>query len=192
MSQDNAILENVQWCADSGAITFKDVRYMLIRPDTVVDLQKAVEAMVGPKKCAEAIMAGGYTGGSRSSRRYKEVFNYTDQEIVAFMCQMGGEIGWGRFSLIELDTMAKRLVIEVAGSPFAEAYVGDRSQASEFPVCHMIRGVLAGMAAGMFGEDVAAEEISCVAKGDPICHFVIHQPTERPHAPVQSQRADVL
>jgi len=44
MSQGNSILDNVQWAADSGAITFKDVRYMLIRPDTVVDFQKAVEA----------------------------------------------------------------------------------------------------------------------------------------------------
>jgi predicted hydrocarbon binding protein len=185
VSQENSILDNVQWQADSGAITFKDVRYMLIRPDTVVDLQKAVEAMVGPERCAEAMMAGGYTGGSRSSRRYKEVFNYTDQEIVAFMCQMGGEIGWGKFSLIELDPVDRQLVVEVAGSPFAEAYVGDGSHTSELPVCHMIRGVLAGMATGIFGGDVTAEETSCVAKGDPICRFVIRQPTDPQQAPDQ-------
>ncbi|TEU19353.1 MAG: hypothetical protein E3J21_04035 [Anaerolineales bacterium] len=59
MSQGNSILDNVQWDVDSGAITFKDVRYMLIRPDTVVDFQKAVEAEVGPEKCAEMMMAGG-------------------------------------------------------------------------------------------------------------------------------------
>jgi predicted hydrocarbon binding protein len=174
MSQDNSILDHVEWHADRGAITFQDVRYMLIRPDTVVDFQKAVEALVGPERCAEAMMAGGYTGGSRSSKRYKEVFNYTEQEIVAFMCRMGGEIGWGRFSLLELDTADRRLIIAVEGSPFAEAYVRDGSQTSRFPVCHMIRGVLAGMAAGIFGGDVTAEEAECVAKGDPICRFVIH------------------
>ncbi|HID63498.1 MAG TPA: hypothetical protein EYP49_12280, partial [Anaerolineae bacterium] len=64
MSQKNSILDNVQWDADNGALTFKNVRYMLIRPDTVVDFQKAVEAEVGPEKCAEMMMAGGYTGGS--------------------------------------------------------------------------------------------------------------------------------
>ncbi len=175
MSQGNSILDNVQWRSDSGAITFQDVRYMLIRPDTVVDFQKAVEAMVGPERCAEAMMAGGYTGGSRSSKRYKEVFNYSDQQIVAFMCRMGGEIGWGRFSLIELDTADRRLIIEVEGSPFAEAYLRDAPQTSELPVCHMIRGVLAGMAAGIFGGDVASQETGCVAKGDPICRFVIHR-----------------
>ena len=70
MSQGNSILDNVQWDADRGAITFKDVRYMLIRPDTVVDFQKAVEAEAGPDKCAEMMMAGmavGIFGGDVAS-----------------------------------------------------------------------------------------------------------------------------
>jgi predicted hydrocarbon binding protein len=146
---------------------------MLIRPDTVVDFQKAVEEMVGPAKCAEAMMVGGYTGGSRSSKRYKDVFNYTDEEIIAFMCRMGGEIGWGKFSLVELDTVDKRLIIQGEGSPFAEAYARDRPKTTRLSVCHMIRGVLAGMAAGIFGGDVTSEEMECVAKGDPVCRFVV-------------------
>jgi predicted hydrocarbon binding protein len=165
----NEILGNLK--IETGRLTFKDVRYMLIRPDTVVDFQKVVEEMVGPEKCAEAMMAGGYTGGSRSSKRYKEVFGYTDEEIVSFMCRMGGEIGWGKFDLIELDATDKRLVIQVEGSPFAEAYSGE--EPSSFPVCHMIRGVLAGMAAGIFGSDVVSEETECAAKGDPVCRFVL-------------------
>ncbi len=167
----NEILDDLVF--ETGRLAFKDVRYMLIRPDTVVDFQRAVEALVGPEKCAEAMMAGGYTGGSRSSKRYKDVFDYSDEEIVAFMCRMGGNIGWGRFSLVELDAAGKRLVIEVQDSPFAEAFVQDALSASSLPVCHMIRGVLAGMAAGMFGGDVASEETMCVAKGDPVCCFVI-------------------
>ena len=165
----NEILDDLK--IETGWLTFKDVRYMLIRPDTVVDFQRAVEEMVGPERCAEAMMAGGYTGGSRSSKRYKEVFGYTDEEIVAFMCQMGGEIGWGKFSLIELDVAGERLVIEVEDSPFAEAY--GRDQPSSFPVCHMIRGVLAGMAVGIFGADVVSDETLCAAKGDPVCRFVL-------------------
>jgi predicted hydrocarbon binding protein len=165
----NEILDNLK--VETGRLTFRDVRYMLIRPDTVVDFQKSVEEMVGPERCAEAMMAGGYTGGSRSSKRYKEVFGYTDEEIVAFMCRMGGEIGWGKFGLIDLNATDKRLVIEVEDSPFAEAY--GRDQPSSFPVCHMIRGVLAGMAAGIFGGDVASEETECVAKGDSVCRFVV-------------------
>ena len=167
----NEILDNLN--VETGRLTFKEVRYMLIRPDTVVDFQKAVEAMVGPDKCAEAMMAGGHTGGARSSKHYKEVFNYTDQEIVAFMCKMGGEIGCGKFCLVDLDAANKRLVIEVEGSPFAEAYARDMPSLSQLPVCHIIRGVLAGLAAGIFGGDVASEETDCAAKGDPVCRFVM-------------------
>jgi predicted hydrocarbon binding protein len=163
----NSILDDLEYDADSGNISFKDVRYMIIRPDTVVDFQKAVEAEVG-EGVAEMMMAGGYTGGSRSSRRYKELLNYSDEEIVAFMCKMGGEIGWGKFEVEKLDTGGRKLVVTVRNSPFAEAY-----GSSDKGVCHMIRGVMAGMAAGIFGSQVNSEETQCQAKGDELCRFVL-------------------
>jgi predicted hydrocarbon binding protein len=163
----NSILDNVEYSEDDGAITFKDVRYMLIRPDTVVDFQKAVEAEVGDRT-AEMMMAGGYTGGSRSSARYKEVFGYSDDEIVAFMCRMGREIGWGDFEVEAFDKEGRRLAVLVRNSAFAEAY-----GSADKGVCHMIRGVLAGMAAGIFGTRVHSEETHCRAKGDDHCRFVI-------------------
>jgi len=164
----NSILDNLKYDPQKGRISFQDVPYMLLRPDTVVDFQKAVEARIGDK-VAEMMMAGGYTGGSRSSRRYKELFNYSDEEIVAFMCKMGGEIGWGRFETEKLDTESKQLIITVRNSPFAEAY-----GSSDEGVCHMIRGVLAGMAAGIFGSEVTSEEALCRAKGDELCRFVLN------------------
>ena len=174
MSQSNSILDSLEWQSSKGALTYEDVRYMLIRPDTLIGLQRFVEAAIGPEACAEAMMASGYRGGSLSSRRYKELFNYSDHEIVAFMCQMGCEIGWGKFGLLELDPARKRLVIEVADSPIAEAYARDLLRASKHPVCHLLRGVLAGMAVGIFGDHVASEEVECVAMGDPVCRFVVH------------------
>ena len=163
----NEILQNLKWDPQQGRLTFKDVRYLLIRPETLIDFQKAVEAELGVRT-GELIYAGGYTGGSLSSRRYKEVFGYSDEEIVDFMCRMGGQIGWGRFEVEELDPEAGRLVVRVYGSPFAEAY-----GASDRGVCHFIRGVLGGLGAGIFGAEVTAEEPQCVALGDPWCQFVI-------------------
>jgi len=163
----NSILDNLEYDAEEGRIAFKGVPYMVIRPDTVVDFQKAVEAEVGDK-AAEMMMAGGYTGGSRSSRRYREVFNYSDEEIVAFMCRMGSEIGWGKFEVEKLDVDGRELIVVVRNSPFAEAY-GDADKG----VCHMIRGVMAGMAAGIFGTEVRSEETLCRAKGDELCRFLL-------------------
>jgi predicted hydrocarbon binding protein len=163
----NSILDNLEYDEGQGAITFKGVRYMLIRPDTVVDFQKAVEATVGDR-AAEMMMAGGYTGGSRSSKRYKEVFHYSDEEIVAFMCNMGRAIGWGDFEVEDFDRQRRILIVLVRNSAFAEAY-GTATEG----VCHMIRGVMAGMAAGIFGVEVRSEETHCRAKGDELCRIVV-------------------
>lgn len=164
---DNDILQGLEWDPDSGRLTFNQVRYLLIRPETLVDFQKAVEAELG-EQAGDLIYAGGFTGGSLSSRRYKEVFGYSDEEIVGFMCRMGGQIGWGRFELVELDPDAGRLVVQVWDSPFAEAY-----GAADHGVCHFIRGVMAGLGAGIFDAEVEAIETRCTARDDPGCRFDI-------------------
>lgn len=162
---DNEILQGLEWDSEGGRLTFNEVRYLLIRPETLVDCQKAVEAEMG-RRAGELIFAGGFTGGSLSSRRYKEVFGYSDEEIVGFMCGMGGQIGWGRFELVELDAGAGRLVVQVHNSPFAEAY-----GTADHGVCHFIRGVMAGLGAGIFDAEVEAVETRCAAKGDAHCRF---------------------
>lgn len=164
---DNEILRGLEWDAGRGRLTFNEVRYLLIRPETLADFQKAVEAELG-ERAGELIFAGGFTGGSLSSRRYKDVFGYSDEEIVGFMCGMGGQIGWGHFELVELNPEAGRLVVQVRDSPFAEAY-GPADQG----VCHFIRGVLAGLGAGIFDAEVEAVETHCTAQGDSSCQFNI-------------------
>jgi predicted hydrocarbon binding protein len=165
---DNSILADLAFTPEDGKLSFKDVRYLLIRPDTIIDFQKAVEAEVGAERCAEMMMSGGITGGSRSAARYKDEFGLSDAEIVEFMCNMGREIGWGHFSLRELDSDARQLVVEVTESPFAAAY----GQADE-GVCHLTRGVLAGLAAGIFGTQVRSAETTCRARGDATCRFEV-------------------
>ena len=173
-STDNEILQGLEWNPDGGRLTFNQVRYLLIRPETLVDFQKAVEAELG-ERAGEMIFAGGFTGGSLSSRRYKEIFGYSDAETVEFMCRMGGQIGWGRFELEKLDAEAGRLVVQVQDSPFAEAY-----GPAEHGVCHFIRGVMAGLGAGIFDAEVEAVETRCAASGDAHCRFDIQiKPSHR-------------
>lgn len=163
---NNEIVENLEWTPETGRLAYNDVRYLLIRPETLVDFQKAVEEQL-PEGTGDLLYAGGFTGGSLSSRRYKEVFGYTDEEIVEFMCNMGGQIGWGRFEVVELDANAGRLVIDVYASPFAEAY-----GTADAGVCHFIRGVVGGLTAGIFAADVDTRETQCTATGAAMCRFV--------------------
>ncbi len=163
----NPILEAVEFDTENGTISFKGVRYLLIRPETLVEVQKGLEKRLG-EEAQEILYRGGFTGGHLSTKKYREAFGYGDEEIVQFMATMGGQIGWGNFKLGEFNLEAKRLIVTVTCSAFAEAY-----GRSTDPVCHMTRGVIAGIGHALFGEDVASVETHCLAKGDDLCRFLI-------------------
>jgi predicted hydrocarbon binding protein len=166
---DNSILSELSYSAERGALEFKGVRYLLIRPETLSSMQQAAEGELGAQKAADLLFAGGFTGGKLSGERYKQSLGLTDAEAVEFMCRMGGEIGWGQFRLVELDESEGRLVVEVEHSPFAGGY----DEPSRSGVCHMTRGVLSGLATGLFEVDVVSDETLCLAKGDALCRFEI-------------------
>jgi predicted hydrocarbon binding protein len=164
---ENSILDALDYDRSSGSLLYKGVRYMLIRPETIAGFQKALVESCG-KQAEDKFFAGGYAGGSLSAQKYKELHNFSDQEIIEFMMNMGNQIGWGHFSLDRYDPAAKCLCVSVNNSPFAQAY-GKSSNG----VCHLIRGVLAGMAGVLFAEDCTANEVKCLARGDACCRFEI-------------------
>ena len=164
---ENPILDELVYDSSSGALNYKGVRYLMIRPETIAGLQRALNANSG-KSADKSFFEGGFTGGCLSAKKYKELHNFSDLEVIEFMMKMGSQIGWGHFSLEHYDAKLKNLHVCVTHSPFAEAY-GKSSQG----VCHLIRGVLAGMASILFGSNCASDEIECRAKGDSRCMFVI-------------------
>jgi predicted hydrocarbon binding protein len=164
---ENPILDGLSYDKSSGALLYKGVRYLLIRPETITGFQKAVTESWG-EGADEKLFAGGFAGGSLSSKKYRELHHFTDYEIIEFMMNMGNQIGWGSFNLERYDPQEKRLRVSVAYSPFAESY-----GSSSMGVCHLIRGVLAGMASVIFETDCTSTETECLAKGDQRCLFVI-------------------
>jgi son of sevenless-like protein len=164
---DNPILDELAYDQSSGALLYKGVRYLLIRPETIAGFHKAIASNCG-NEADEGLFAGGYAGGSLSAKKYKALHRLSDTEIIEFMMNMGKQIGWGNFNLKRYDPTEKHLCVAVKHSPFAQAY-GQSSQS----VCHLIRGVLAGMASVLFGTDCLADEVQCRARGDDQCRFVI-------------------
>ncbi len=156
---DNSILTELSYSPDRGALEFKGVRYLLIRPETLRSMQSS----------ADELFAGGFTGGKLSGQRYKQTLGLSNAEALEFMCRMGGEIGWGQFRLVELDETNRLIKIEVEHSPFAEGY----EEPAHASVCHLTQGVLSGLATGLFGEEVRSQETLCLAMGDPLCRFEI-------------------
>ena len=164
---ENTILKDLIFDESQGTLSYKGVRYLLIRPETISGFQKALHESHG-EDADEKFFAGGFEGGRLSAEKYRELYDFSDREIIAFMTNMGGQIGWGRFSLERYDPELKILHVSVAHSPFAESY-GNSSRG----VCHLTRGVLCGMASILFGQDCTAFETECRAKGDRRCFFVI-------------------
>lgn len=164
---NNPIIDELVYDQSSGALMYKGVRYLLMRPETIAGFQKALVAHCG-KDVEDNLLAGGYTGGSLSAQQYKTLHGFSDAEIIEFMMNMGNQIGWGHFRLVRYDSTEKYLCVAVKNSPFAQAY-GQSSRS----VCHLIRGVLAGMASVLFGCDCSAKEVECRAKGDAGCRFVV-------------------
>ncbi len=164
---NNSILTELKFDPERGALLYNEVRYLLIRPETLISFQKAAEARLG-QGADELLYAGGFTGGVLSSKRYREVFGLTDEESVAFMARMGAELGWGKMGIASFSMGKRELVLVVEASPFAAAY-----GQSERGVCHLIRGVFAGLASGLFAGEVESHEEECLAMGNTHCKFVI-------------------
>lgn len=164
---DNSILAEMTFDSARGALLYKDVRYLLIRPETLIAFQKAAEEQLG-LGADKLFYEGGFTGGTLSAKRYREVFGLSDEESVAFMAKMGMEIGWGKFEIMRFDSVAGELIFQVESSPFAGAY-GKSGRG----VCHLIRGVFAGLMSGIIGREVYSHEEECLALGNPCCRFLI-------------------
>jgi predicted hydrocarbon binding protein len=164
---ENKILKELEFSQSGGELSYKGVRYMLIRPETLIEFQKRAEELLRDKG-EELLYQSGFKGGKLSATKYRDFFHLSDEEIVKFMMEMGGEIGWGHFSLVEMDLRKKRMVIDVENSPFAIAY-----GKSDRPVCHFTRGVLGGKGEVVFRKPVTTSEVQCQAKGNKKCQFII-------------------
>ena len=164
---ENPILKELTYDQTAGSLLYKGVRYLLIRPETIAGFQKAIVESCG-NEAEDKLFEGGYAGGSLSAKKYQDFHDFSDREIIAFMMNMGNQIGWGNFNLGRYDPTEKHLCVCVNHSPFAQAY-----GKSSHGVCHLIRGVLAGMASILFAEECTADEVECQARGDKSCSFMI-------------------
>lgn len=183
---DNSILAGLTFDGARGALLYNEVRYLLIRPETLIAFQKAAEEKLGAE-ADRLLYEGGFAGGALSAKKYREVFGQSDEQSVEFMAKMGTEIGWGRMHVSVFSASSGELELVVQDSPFAGAY-GRAGRG----VCHLIRGVFAGLASGIFSRSlesrvegttraqdeagalrIAASEVECLAMGNSRCRFTI-------------------
>lgn len=162
----NQILQGLRWEPDDGALYFGQSRYLLIRPETVMALQKDLVARFGAGALA-AFLAGGKAGGRSAAQAFADQAD-SPAGVIGFLSRMGGQIGWGALKLTAMDAAAGSFTIEVGASPWAEAY----GPADE-PVCRFLQGVFHGAAEMLFAGTVVSAETHCAALGHDRCRIVI-------------------
>ena len=77
--------------------------------------------------------------------------------------------GYGKFTPINFDLQNKRAIFHV------EKSINRHMKGSREPVCHYIRGLLAGFMEKITREPMECIETKCMATGHTVCEFIIKQ-----------------
>jgi len=163
----NQILESISFEPEAGKLTLQGLRYILIRPGLISEIQKALETYL-PDAVQEILANSAQNEGVVLASRLKEVFNYSEEQVLSSLAFLLGESGWGAVSVQMINLERMELVVKIRESPFAEEY-----GPSVTPVCHLLLGLLRGIGIGLFDCAVDGQEVQCVAKGDAACLMVI-------------------
>ena len=170
----NPVLENLSFDANSGALDYNGIRYMLIRPETVVEIQRVIEEKFGAEAAHEIFYRSGFRGTSLTAKKLLGS-GLSPEKCLEAMFKMGSHLGWGNFKLLKTDRKTGVIEVTISASPFAEAY-----GSSEQPVCAILCGALAGIFSILKGKDYKCTEIGCVALEHGHCHFILKPITNSP------------
>jgi len=80
--------------------------------------------------------------------------------------------GLGKLEINDIDEKKQSASLNVYNSSIAHAHLLKNQNSSE-PICHLTKGMLAGIFSFIFNCDVECDEIKCYAKGDEYCEFRI-------------------
>ncbi|RTZ90732.1 MAG: hypothetical protein DSY91_06005 [Deltaproteobacteria bacterium] len=168
----NPIIEKLQSDETTGTLDFEGIRYLLVRPETFMEIQKVIEEKFGVEAAREIFYQSGFKGTSLTAKKLLDA-GMSPGKCLEEMFKMGAYLGWGRFEIIERDENGSRVEITIKGSPFAGAY-----GVSEQPVCAILCGALAGIFSTLKGTLYTCSETMCCAAGDTHCHFILKQVTD--------------
>jgi predicted hydrocarbon binding protein len=162
--QANRFLGGMAFSAADGEMSFNGLRYMLIRPETLVRFQKAVDREIGPRT-ADLMASAVREVGESIGDRYRAA-GRAPAEALQSMAASAAELGWASFEVRGCAEPGGMISVTATNSAFAQAYGSSAS-----PVCHVIRGLFAGAISRLVGNVERASEIRCACTGEPACEF---------------------
>lgn len=153
---------------EAGAWLDQSRRYMLIRPEALMGIFKALPPLERERALA-ALEASVFEQGSDSARAYRAMGG-DGSSLLGVIEASAPELGWGRWRF-HLDRSSLRLA--VSNSPFAAGF-----GPSATPVCAAIAGMMRAVATLVFEVPAQSRETHCAAMGGDVCRFEA-SPVER-------------
>jgi len=166
--------ESASYDSEKGIFKVEDSRLVLFFCDSLASVQKRMESLVGYDAADmllyEAYKEAGRTNGVLFAKNMKAE-KVRGTGIILAALEFMRIAAWGCWELTEYDKLKTGFGAE--DSPLAELY-----GKSERPVCHPIRGLIAGFAEFFTGQKRECVEALCKAKGDEHCEFIVARPEE--------------
>lgn len=156
--------DRLEWMPDQGELRDRDIRYMLIRPDSLMGLFRNLEETERPAVFA-AFVRSVAEHGRDSVESYRDLGAEEAGELLRTTAETAAQLGWGLWT-IQSDQAAGTLSLTVGNSPFAEGH-----GPSDVPVCAAITGIVKALAELIYGEPAICEEVHCAAQGNTDCRF---------------------
>lgn len=166
---------------ERGQIHIQGVRYMLMRTDSMsIELQEELRKTFGETGARQIRYKLGKACGIRDAKLFAERLKVEDPTMrLALGPVHFAHVGWANVDIFEESAPQPNedyfLVYDHPYSFEAASYI-ENEIVSHHPVCHMNAGYSTGWCQVSFGIDLKAEELTCRAKGDDQCIFVMAHP----------------
>lgn len=167
---------------EKGQIHIQGVRYMLMRTDSMsIELQEELRKTFGEAGARQIRYKLGKACGMRDAKMFAERLKVDDPTMrMALGPVHFAHVGWANVDLFDDGSPQPNEDFFMAyDHPYsfeAASYI-ENGIASQHPVCHMNAGYSCGWCQASFGIDLKAEELTCRAKGDAQCIFVMAHPS---------------
>jgi predicted hydrocarbon binding protein len=144
---------------------------ILIHDADFAEVQKRLEQIFFPSAALVILYEGGKACGEASAKRLIGQFGSSTEDMLQAIAKIKEAEGWGKITFKDSNFEKNHMRVIVQNSFEARGY-----GKSATPVCHLLRGYLAGVLSTMLTPNartrkVELVEIKCVAKGDEYCEF---------------------
>jgi predicted hydrocarbon binding protein len=160
----NSILDQRTYNIEKGEIRIADEDWILMRASTFRSLVKATEETLGRGAALVWVEAGKRAGREFTGDLVKLGMEF--EELPQMLEEFFTQGGWGKIRA-DVNFAEKKALVKILNSATA------RETNSKEPVCHFVRGFIAGVCDVMFHGSTECIETKCMAKEDPYCEFQV-------------------